>query len=105
MVMIKNERQYKITNAQAERFRRAVSELQAKLQSISGSATALKWKLQLSALEAQLGDLEADLREYESLQEKRNEAMEITSLEDLPSVLIKARIATGLTQKELAGKL
>jgi transcriptional regulator with XRE-family HTH domain len=103
--MIKNERQYKITNAQAENFRRAASEVHEKLRSVSDHNEGLKWKLQLSALEGQLADLEADLREYESLQGKLNEAIEITSLEELPSVLIKARIASGLTQKELADKL
>lgn len=103
--MIRNERQYKITNAQASNFRRAVSEAQEKVNRASNADDLLKWKLQLAALEGQLTDLETDLREYESLQEKRNESVEITSLDELPSVLVKARIASGLTQKQLADKL
>jgi len=103
--MIKNERQYRITNAQAENFRKAVRELQSKLKGEADQKRTLGGKLQLSALEAQLSDLEAELREYENLQEKHNDALEITSLAELPSVLIKARIAGGLTQKQLADKL
>ena len=103
--MIRNERQYKITNAQASNFRKAVSEAREKLNRASNADDLLKWKLQMAALEGQLTDLETDLREYESLQEKWNESVEITSLDELPSVLVKARIASGLTQKQLAGKL
>ena len=102
--MIRNERQYKITNAQASNFRKAVSEAREKLNRASNADDLLKWKLQMAALEGQLTDLETDLREYESLQEKRNESVEITSLDELPSVLVKARIASGLTQKQLAAK-
>jgi ribosome-binding protein aMBF1 (putative translation factor) len=103
--MIKNERQYKITNAQAEKFRRAVSEVPQERTGPADQNESLKRKLQRSALESQLADLESDLRDYESLQENRNECIEITSLNELPSVLIKARIASGLTQKQLADKL
>ncbi len=103
--MIKNERQFRITNAQAENFRKAVSELQSKLEKESEANKQLRLRLQLSAIASQLTDLEEALREYESLQHKRNESLEITSLAELPSVLIKARIASGLTQKQLADKL
>jgi transcriptional regulator with XRE-family HTH domain len=103
--MIKNDRQYKITKSQAERFRSAASEIKEKLTHPVGEDESLKLQLQLSALEAQLGDLETDLRSYESLQENRNESMEITSLNELPSVLVKARIASRLSQKQLAEKL
>ena len=78
--MIKNDRQYKITKSQAEKFRSAASEIKEKLSRSMEEDESLKLQLQLSALEAQLGDLEIDLRSYESLQENRNESMEITSL-------------------------
>jgi transcriptional regulator with XRE-family HTH domain len=103
--MIKNDRQYKITRTQAEKFRKSVSDVREKLSEGAGERDSLKWKLQHSALEAQLADLDAEVRGYESLQEKRNESLEITSLDELPSVLIKARIASGLTQKQLATKV
>ena len=103
--MIKNDRQYRITKSQIERFRRAVSEMKQKLADTSAEDDLIKRQLQLSALEAQLEDLETDIRSYESLQQNRNESMEITSLTELPSVLVKARIASGLSQKQLAAKL
>lgn len=103
--MIKNERQYKITNAQAERFRQGLAEAREKAMSEADPGELLKWRLHLSALEGQLADLEEELREYQSLQQRRNESMEITSLDELPAILIKARIASGLTQKQLADKL
>src|SRR4051812_6545036 len=103
--MIKNDRQYRITRTQAEKFRKSVSDVREKLSEGADERDSLKWKLQHSALEAQLADLDAEVRGYESLQEKRNESLEITSLDELPSVLIKARIASGLTQKQLATKV
>lgn len=103
--MIKNDRQYRITRSQADRFRRSASEVREKLASASDEDDSLKLELQLSALEGQLADLDSDLRSYESLQRNRNESMEITSLSELPAVLIKARIASGLSQKQLAEKL
>jgi len=103
--MIKNDRQYKITKAQAEKFRRSASEVREKLSTTSSEDDLMKLELQLSAFESQLADLESELRAYESLQQNRNESMEITSLCELPSVLIKARIASGLSQRQLAEKL
>ena len=103
--MIKNERQFKITHAQAEKFRRAASDLRSKSDSEKEPEQQLKLKLQLSAIESQLSDLDSDLRDYENLQQKRNESMEISSFSELPSVLIKARIASRLSQKQLADKL
>jgi transcriptional regulator with XRE-family HTH domain len=102
--MIKNERQYKITKSQAENFRKSIVEVQANLSN-ANKGEALRWNLQESALRSQWDDLEAELREYENLQQQHHKSMEITSLEELPSALIKARIAAGLTQRQLADKL
>ncbi len=102
--MIKNERQYRTTKSQVEAFEKALVEVRSKL-AFTNQNEALKWKLQESALRSQSADLEADLREYESLQTQRHRPMEINSLEELPDALIKARIAAGLTQRQLAEKL
>jgi transcriptional regulator with XRE-family HTH domain len=102
--MIKNERQYRITKSQAEAFRKALLGAQKELASADQN-DALRWKLQESALKSQSDDLETELREYETLQTQRHSAMEIHSLEELPDALVKARIAAGLTQKQLAEAL
>jgi transcriptional regulator with XRE-family HTH domain len=104
--MIRNEKQYKITRAQAEAFRGALSELMTTRSSVpSDPAGELKWKLQEGALRGQLADLDQELKEYENLRENRLEALELGDFEELPDILVKARIAAGLTQKQLAEKL
>ncbi|HTU44179.1 MAG TPA: helix-turn-helix transcriptional regulator [Bryobacteraceae bacterium] len=102
--MIKNERQYRITKSQVDNFSKALAEVRDRIASANQSEI-LKWKLQESALKSQWADLEADLREYENLQGQRHGTIEINSLEELPDALIKARIAAGLTQRQLAERL
>ena len=60
--MIKYERQYKITRAQADRFSQALRELEK-----SSGIHPLLLKARKKALRSQLADLEDDLREYEAL--------------------------------------
>ncbi len=103
--MIKNDRQFKITRAQAESFRRSLRDLGDKARSATDPNEQLKWKIQESALRSQLSELETDIQEYESLQQNEADILEIASLEELPDVLIKARIATGLTHRQLAERL
>ena len=60
---------------------------------------------QVDAVSSQLADLEADLREYEAVRDGRFEVAALRVVTDLPELLIKARIAQGLTQRELADRL
>jgi DNA-binding Xre family transcriptional regulator len=55
--------------------------------------------------QSQLDELRAQLREYEELRDGKVTVLEATSLDELPSALIRARIATNLTQKALAERL
>lgn len=64
--MIKNERQYKITSNQAERFSQALRVLEREVAEPSGIHPLLL-KTRKEALQSQLADLEDDLREYEAL--------------------------------------
>jgi ribosome-binding protein aMBF1 (putative translation factor) len=52
-----------------------------------------------------LQDLEAELHEYETLKTGGPKILELGALEELPKVLIQARIAAGLTQEDLAARL
>ena len=102
--MIKNERQYRITRAQAERF----SQTLHRLRQGGGDTTGLHpllVKAQEDALASQLADLESELREYESLKAGRFRLDDLNVVAVLPDVLIKARIAQGLTQKDLAQRI
>ena len=102
--MIKNERQYRITKAQAERFSQSLRSLRQHLNKSNG-AHPLIAKAQEDALNSQLADLEGELREYESLRAGHFQLDELKVVADLPAVLIKARIAQGLSQKDLAARI
>jgi ribosome-binding protein aMBF1 (putative translation factor) len=100
--MIKNERQYRITKAQAEKFRRAIQEFP---QSQPRAIPPALRKAQMDALKSQLADLQQELTAYERLKSGKQKVVALRSLEELPKALIQARIASGLSQEELAAKL
>ena len=62
-------------------------------------------KAQEEALSSQLADLESELSEYESLKAGDLQLDSLKVVADLPSILIKARIAHGLSQKDLAERI
>ena len=64
--MIKNERQYRITKAQADRFSQTLDSLRQRSGETEGVHPLIA-KAQEDALRSQLADLEEELREYESL--------------------------------------
>jgi transcriptional regulator with XRE-family HTH domain len=101
--MIKNERQYRITKAEAEKFGRAVAELAA--AGTRPKVHPLLQKAELDGLRSQLEDLRAEIEEYEALKAGKRTVLEINSLEELPRAVVQARIAAGLSQKELADRL
>ena len=102
--MIKNERQYRITRTQAERFVRTLEGLRNRPEGADGVHPMIA-QAQVDAVSSQLADLEAELREYEAIREGRFEMEALRVVVDLPELLIKARIAQGLTQRELADRL
>ena len=102
--MIKNERQYRITRAQAERFSQELREFEGQRSEPAG-VHPLLLKAREDALKSQLGDLEADLREYEALRAGHFEFDQLKTIAELPKMLIRARIARGLSQRDLANRL
>ena len=102
--MIKNERQYRITKAMAARFQNNLTGLKQKPDADDGVHPLIA-KAQEEALTSQLADLENELVEYESLKAGKFRLDSLKIVADLPSVLIKARIAQGLSQKELAERI
>ena len=65
--MIKNQRQYGITKAQADRFEQALSRLSAPAQ--DQQVDPLLRQLQQEALQSQLDDLREELAEYDAIRE------------------------------------
>lgn len=108
MIMIKNERQYRITKTQAQLFEQALAQLLGGLDGQSsgdGSLHPLLRKAQEDALQSQLEDLRRQLAEYEGLASGVQKTFVSHSFDDFPNALIRARIAAGLSQKELAERL
>ena len=64
--MIKNERQYRITRTQAERFARTMEGLSNRPEGADGMHPMIA-QAQVDAVSTQLADLEAELREYEAV--------------------------------------
>ena len=101
--MIKNERQYRITRAQAEQFERAAQAVAA--DTAVGSTPAALRNAELGGLRSQAQSLREELAEYDALRSGHIRAFASDTLDELPAVLIRARIARGLTQRELAERL
>lgn len=102
--MITNERQYKITRSEADRFRRAISDL-APSHAARKDVHPRLLRAEREAMESQLADLQAELAEYERLKSADLSVITINSFDELADGLIKARIASGLSQKALAERL
>ena len=102
--MIKNERQYRFTKTQVERFEQTLAELKSRNPE-DIDVHPLIAKAQVDAVSGQLADLKEQLRVYESLKagEFPMENLEVVS--DLAHMLIRARIAQGLSQRALAERL
>ena len=98
--MISNEAQYRATKAHLERFEQASTNLAAR----PGKKGKLE-QLELDAVNAQADDLRAEIVEYERLRSGDLVSFPAGSLAELSTVLIKARIARGLTQRQLAEAL
>lgn len=101
--MIKNERQYRITKAQLDRFRQGIDEMARNRDTLAGVHPDIA-KAQLEAMQSQYNDLRVELDEYEALQAGKHKVLDLQSFADLPSALVRARIAAGLSHNDL-GKL
>ena len=101
--MIKNEKQYRITKAQARRFEEALGQLSQQQRPVG--ITPRLWQAQREAAESQLQELREQVAAYENLHVGKSKELILTAVEDLPRTLIRARIASGMTQEGLAHRL
>lgn len=101
--MITNAREYQITRAQLARLSSAVAD--AKARTPSKGVHPKIYGAELAALEAEVERLKGQLSAYEDLQEGRKVQFDTSSLEDLPNLLIQARIASRWSQKQVAERL
>jgi HTH-type transcriptional regulator / antitoxin HipB len=99
--MIQNERQYKVTQTK-------LRELEQVYASVDFEDTSLHPRQILSQKNSYnkiISTLKQEIAEYEELKSGRIAVFQIESFNELPIALIKARIASGMTQKELAEKI
>lgn len=102
--MIKNERQYLITKTQVERFERTLEEI---VSGNSGDEDLHPFiaKAREDAIRSQVADLRTELQEYEALKAGNFELEQLGVVSGIPAMLIKARIARGMSQRDLAERI
>jgi HTH-type transcriptional regulator/antitoxin HigA len=99
--MITNERQYNATKASARFFEEALEHADDPYPHHSPELhEALR-----RGIASDLAHLREELQEYEDFRAGKIREVTIERLDDLPDILIRARIASGLTQRELAEDL
>mgnify|MGYP001811009973 CR=1 FL=1 len=106
-MMILNEIEYQNTKNRIEGFKRTLINLDNPDHPLKQNNLVL-WQLNKDALMSMIDDFTSQIEEYEQLinhPENHQISFEIDSIENLPLVLIKARIASQISQKELALKL
>ena len=102
--MITNERQYKITKSQLNFLKQAVAKFNfnEKAKQIGSEILATA---ELEALKSEMEVLENQVQEYEKLKSGVGFTFVASNLAELPRILIQARIAQNLSQKDLAARL
>ena len=99
--MITNDRQYRSARAALARLQTDL----ARLKTAETEVHPLLRKAQTDGLESQISDLESEIEDYDALQSGAVTAFEADGLHDLPDILIRARIARRMSQKDLGAFL
>ena len=99
--MITNEVQRRSTEAHLRQFEEALASLEAK----HGKKRSKLAQLEIDAVRSQADDLRNEIDEYDQLRSGAVSTFEAASLDDLATLLIKARIARGWSQRDLAEAL
>jgi len=99
--MITNERQYRITRKQLSKLSEIVRTFDVKAATKQSGSKALALA-ELDALKSEVEVLSSQLCEYENLKFGVVNVLTAKSLDELPRILVQARIARNLTQGQLA---
>lgn len=97
--MIQNQRQYNVTKGQISRLRDAL----AAARRTSEKMDSRVYKAMIAGIESQIRELTEGIQEYEAL--AKTHSLSLCSVEELPDILIKSRVARGYTQKDLANRV
>jgi HTH-type transcriptional regulator / antitoxin HipB len=98
--MIQNEHQYKVSQGKVKEIEQYLDQLYKEKDSLHPR----QFKMRENGLQGILEEIQEEIKKYDALKEKPT-VIEIESFAEIPVALIKARIASGMTQKDLAEKL
>ena len=101
--MIQNERQYEVARKKLQDL--AIALHQARTNPVPGLPPEIR-DAGSSGIEMLMEDLYAEVAEYEQLKSGRTRVLPLPSvLDDLPTVLVQARVARGWSHRDLARAL
>jgi len=98
--MIYSDKQYAVSTAQLAKLQDALAAAKARV-----SDQAWLKQAEIDALKSQIVEIEAEIAEYDLLKSGQVAFSKSYALEELPRVLVQARIASGMNQTDLAEKL
>ena len=98
--MIYSQKQFSVSKSELEKLRNA-------LESAESRTSDRLWlkQAEIDALRSQMAEIDAEISEYELLTSGQIPLSKVYALEELPRVLVQARIASGMSQTDLAEKL
>ena len=99
--MITNERQYRITRVQLEKLKRTIETFNIK-EAVKRVKSRQLAKAEFDALQSEFENLSLQIQEYKTLKSGTIEILKASTLEELPNILMRARIVKGLSQRKLA---
>ena len=99
--MIKNELQYKLTKSSAENFEKRLHWLRENLGA-QDQLDPILAKAEEDGLQSMIDELREEIQEYERTKQGDVDMTSLTSVHMVPRTLIRARIARGLSQRQLA---
>ena len=99
--MIKNEVQYKLTKRSAADFEKRLKWLR-ETPGARGHIAPVLAKAEEDGLQSMIDELREELQEYERTKQGQVDLTALISVHSVPKTLIKARIAKGLSQRQLA---
>ena len=99
--MIKNEVQYKLTRNSAEGFEQRLNWLRTNPEARAHLDPMIA-QAEEESLESMIEELREEIQEYERTKQGQFDMATLDSVHMVPAALIKARIARGLTHRQLA---
>jgi ribosome-binding protein aMBF1 (putative translation factor) len=97
--MLKNERQYKAAKKQIHNLKEILKHSKTGKEKMSPAI----YNAMVAGMQSQIDDMQKEVEAYDALQDINN--IHYETLLELPELLIKARIAHGWTQSQLAKAL